>query len=723
VDRRLARGEGGATTTAEAVGARREQTRARYPDEEGYVERGGVRTFYEVYGEGEPTVLLLPTWSIIHSRHWKCQIPYFARHFRVVTFDGRGNGRSDRPEGVAAYAETEYVADTLAVMDATATEQAVLVSLSLGAQWSLLLAADHPERVAAAAFICPSVSLGEPLPSRIVYSFEDVLDTDEGWAKQNRHYWVRDYRGYLEFFFSQLFTEPHSTKQIDDCVGWGLETTPETLVETRLAIVMGEKETHALCRRVRCPVLVIQGTADAITGPARGIELAEATSGTLALLEGSGHGPHVRDPVKVNGLLREFTESLLPPEPQVQRWTRAKSRRKRALYVSSPIGLGHARRDVAIAQELRKLVPDLEIDWLAQHPVTKVLEAEGERVHPASGDLANESHHIESESAEHDLHVFQAWRRMDEILVANFMLFNDVVREEPYDLWIGDEAWELDYYLHENPEEKRAAYVWLTDFVGWLPMPDGGEREAFLTADYNAEMIEHIARFPRVRDRAIFVGNPEDVVPESFGPDLPVIRDWTEQHYDFAGYVTGFEPIADGEKLRAELGYRPGEQVCIVTVGGSGVGGHLLRRVISAFPEAKGLVPDLRMIVVAGPRIDPASLPEADGLEVHAYVHDLYRHLAACDLAVVQGGLTTAMELTANRTPFLYFPLSHHFEQNFHVRHRLDRYQAGRCMDFETSTPEVIATAIAEELGREVDYLPVEMDGAARAAARIVELL
>ena len=174
--------------------------------------------------------------------------------------------------------------------------------------------------------------------------------------------------------------------------------------------------------------------------------------------------------------------------------------------------------------------------------MTAALEARGERIHPASAQLASESRHIESESAEHDLHCFQAWRRMDEILLANFMVFHDLVRDEQYDLWIGDEAWELDYYLHENPEQKTAAYVWLTDFVGWLPMPDGGEHEAFLTADYNAEMIEHIARYPRLRDRAIFVGEADDVVPESFGAGLPRIRDWTEQHYDFAGYVTGFDP-------------------------------------------------------------------------------------------------------------------------------------------------------------------------------------
>jgi predicted glycosyltransferase len=246
-----------------------------------------------------------------------------------------------------------------------------------------------------------------------------------------------------------------------------------------------------------------------------------------------------------------------------------------------------------------------------------------------------------------------------------------------------------------------------------------------VTADYNAEMIEHIARFPRVRDRAIFVGNPADVVPDTFGPDLPLIRDWTEEHYDFAGYVTGFDPadFADRESLRAELGYAPDEQVCIVTVGGSGVGGDLLRRVIEAFPEAKERVPALRMVVVAGPRIDPAPLPQAEGLEVRRYVHELYRHLAACDLAVVQGGLTTTMELTANRRPFLYFPLGHHFEQNFHVRTRLQRYGAGRCMAFDETTPESVGEAIAAEIGRAVEYRPVETDGAARAAAHIAELL
>jgi pimeloyl-ACP methyl ester carboxylesterase/predicted glycosyltransferase len=701
-----------------------EQTRARYPDEDGFVERDGVRVFWELYGSGEPTVLFLPTWSIIHSRCWKSQIPYFARHFRVITFDGRGNGRSDRPQEPDAYRAEEFAADALAVMGATGTQRAILVSLSRGAERSLLLGAHHPDRVEGMMFIGPALPL-PPAAARASAEreFVEPRDAYEGWAKWNSHYWLEHYEDFLEFFFAQVFNEPHSTKQREDAIGWALETDAQTMVASQLAPrLRDEASVRELADRIRCPVLVIHGSNDAVRPHDSGAALAELIGGAFVSLEGSGHSPHARDPVKVNLLLRDFIQ---PRRTPTSAWTRAKARGRRALYISSPIGLGHAQRDLAIARELRALVPDLEMDWLAQDPVTRVLAAEGERIHPASVELANESAHIESESAEHDLHCFQAWRRMDEILVANFMVFYDLVEADTYDLWIGDEAWELDYFLHENPELKRAAYCWLTDFVGWLPMSDGGEREAFLTADYNAEMVEHIARFPRLRDRAIFVGNPDDIVPDRLGPELPHIREWTEQHYDFAGYVTGFDPaqLADREALRAELGYSAEEQVCIVTVGGSGVGGDLLRRVIASFDEAKQLVPKLRMVAVAGPRIDPSSLPEAQGLEVRPYVHNLYRHLAACDLAVVQGGLTTAMELTANQRPFIYFPLKHHFEQNFHVRHRLERYGAGRRMDFDGAPPCAIAETIAQEIGKEVDYRPVETDGARRAAEQIAEML
>ena len=158
----------------------REQRRARYPDAEGYVERDGVRLFWEIYGEGERTVVLVPTWSIVHSRHWKLQIPFLARHARVVTFDGRGNGRSDRPEGVAAYLEHEFAADTLAVMDATGTRRGALAGVSCGALWSTIVAAEHPERVERIVYVAPAVGLAPGHPERQLYDFEEEHVTDEG---------------------------------------------------------------------------------------------------------------------------------------------------------------------------------------------------------------------------------------------------------------------------------------------------------------------------------------------------------------------------------------------------------------------------------------------------------------------------------------------------------------------------------------------------------------
>ena len=190
---------------------------------------------------------------------------------------------------------------------------------------------------------------------------------------------------------------------------------------------------------------------------------------------------------------------------------------------------------------------------------------------------------------------------------------------------------------------------------------------------------------------------------ESFGPELPDIRPVDRgalllRRDTSPGSTRLSSPIA--QLSVEELGYGPDEKVCFVTVGGTGVGASLLKRVIASFPFAEKLVSGLRMIVVSGPRIDPRSLEVPSGIEVRAFVPDLYRHLAACDIAVVQGGLSTAMELTANRRPFLYFPLRHHFEQNFHVRHRLERHRAGRPMDFGTDGPEQIAQAMADELAR-----------------------
>ncbi len=289
-----------------------EQTRARYPDTTGYIERGGVRVFYEVYGSGEPTILLLPTWSIIHSRFWKLQIPDLARRHRVITFDPRGNGRSDRPTTADAYAETEYAADALAVMDAAGAARAVVVALSMGAQRALILASDHPERVSGAVFIGPALPLPTTDDTRaLARRFAERLDTEEGWARYNSHYWRRDFVAFLEFFFGECFSEAHSTKPIDDTVAWGLETDPESLILSHVADGLTDRDdVMARCSRVRCPVLVIHGNEDHVRPHEHGRELAQATGGKLLTIEGGGHIPNVREPVLVNLAIRDFVGGL-----------------------------------------------------------------------------------------------------------------------------------------------------------------------------------------------------------------------------------------------------------------------------------------------------------------------------------------------------------------------------------------------------------------------------
>ncbi|HSJ36551.1 MAG TPA: alpha/beta fold hydrolase [Acidimicrobiia bacterium] len=705
--------------------------RARYPDRSGVVSRGEVDIHYEEYGEGEPSLVLIPPSPITHSRIYKGLVPHLSRSHRIVAIDGRGNGHSGRPPGVEAYHRSENVADIVAVMEETDVREAVLVAHCHANWWAVEVATRCRDRVRGLVSISPGVPyMGESHPHwrGVSERWNEIIDDPRGWELCNRHALEADLRPWVEFFFGAQLVEPHSTKQHEDAVDWAMESSGRVLADGEEAEDLdppGREQFEAQCRRLGLPVLVIHGDRDVCQHISRGRAFAEVTGGESMIMEGSGHLPLARDPVAVNRSITDFVGRTTAKPARSKTWTRGLDRRKRLLYLSSPIGLGHIKRDLAIVDEIRARDPDLLVEWLAQDPVTRVLADRGESIHPASEWLASESAHIASESEGHDLHCFQALRRMDEILVANFMIFQEVVEEGLYDLVVGDEAWDVDHFWHENPELKRGSHVWMTDFVGFLPMPDGGDREAFLTADYNAEMIEHIARFPRIRDRALFVGNPDDVIADVFGPDLPKIRDWTEEHFAFSGYITGFQPPSPDEaaEWRNDAGWSADEKVCVVTVGGSGVGRDLLERAVAAFPYAKEECPELRMVAVAGPRIDPASFGQRPGLEIHGYVPDLYRYLAACDLAVVQGGLTTTMELTAAKRPFIYFPLRHHFEQNFHVRHRLDQYGAGQHMDYATTGTEDLAEAIVGTIGAEVDYRDVETDGAARAAALISELI
>jgi pimeloyl-ACP methyl ester carboxylesterase/UDP:flavonoid glycosyltransferase YjiC (YdhE family) len=704
---------------------------ARLPDESGYVVNAGVRIHYEVHGTGEPTILLMPTWAIVDSRHWKMQVPFLARDYRVITFDPRGNGRSDRPKDPAAYADSAFASDVRAVLDVTSTECAVLGAFCSGFPWALLFATAHPQRAAGIIAIAPTLPIPPSDPwERDGRSFDDVLDTTEGWAKENRHYWRRDWRGYVEFFMSQIATESHSTKVYDDLVEWGMQTDAETMLCDADAPhqITDEKEAARLCRALACPVLVIGGDQDKIVPPERARRIAELTSADLLVLEGAGHAPHARYPVVVNHAIRDFVDRLARRPRKQAAWGATHSRRRRALWISSPIGLGHVQRDLAIARAVRKRVPDLEIHWWAQPPVTGVLVGAGEIIHPASSELACESAHWESQAADHDLPAFYAFRRMDEILCANYLLFDDVVRDTTYDLWVGDECWEIDYFLHENPERKIAPYVFMTDVIGFLPTDPGDPREAELCADYNADSIEKRERFPRLRDLSMFIGSFDELPDIPFGPGLPGIRSWSRRWFCSVPYVVPFNPGAyrDRARWRRRLGYPQDQPLLVAAVGGTAAGASLLELTCDAFARLRKQVPDARMILVTGPRIDPRLLPDTEGMDKRGYVPDLFQHLACADAAVVQGGLSTTMELVATGRPFIYFPLRRHWEQQHFVTHRLSHYRAGLRMDYATTTADDLATAMRTALAHSSTgpgYRKVPQGGATRAAGRIAALL
>lgn len=286
-------------------------TRARRPDERGVVPSGDGWVAWEAFGAGDPPIMFVPPWQIVHSRVWKAQVPDFARRHRVVTWDARGNGGSDRPLDPAAHTTRRRAADLLAVMDATGLASAVLVGLSSASGPIVVAAGEHPERVRGLVLVCPASPFGEPSTSDGI-PFEEPLADDTGWRKENIHFWRRDYRAYLEYFFAEAIPEPHSTKQREDGVGWGLDTDPEALAATVRAPASVDLVTiTALCAAIRCPALVIQGTHERITHVTQGAGLARAIPGArLELIEGAGHIPNVRDPVRVNLAIRRFIRAL-----------------------------------------------------------------------------------------------------------------------------------------------------------------------------------------------------------------------------------------------------------------------------------------------------------------------------------------------------------------------------------------------------------------------------
>lgn len=397
--------------------------------------------------------------------------------------------------------------------------------------------------------------------------------------------------------------------------------------------------------------------------------------------------------------------------------------RKKILYISGSLGLGHITRDLAIAKELRRQIPEVELFWLAAHPASLLLKEAGEKLLPESGEYANDN--IPAENAAGSMHLNllkylssarKEWRR-------NVEIFRQVTNKEQFDLVIGDEAYEMVVALLKKPGLRKAPFVMIYDFVG-LDVSTKSPLEKLECYIWNRIWAQDYKVISEGNNMALFVGEPEDIPEGNFGFLLPNRRDHATTHYKFIGYILPFDPAeySDKTRIRAKLGYDE-KPLVICTIGGTSIGKELLELCGQAYPLIKEKIPDLRMILVCGPRLSSESLKVPQGVEIRGYVPSLYQHLAASDLAIVQGGATTTLELTALRRPFLYFPLQGHCEQEIHVAERLARHQAGVRMSFSQTTPISLAQKVLSNLSKKVIYAPVPTGGACKAAQLIRQLL
>ena len=286
-----------------------EPTRARHPDERGWVEdTDGVRVAYELYEGPEPTVLLLPQMPVAHSWSWRGQIPYISRHFRLISIDPRGNGRSDRPRDPVLYSRERHVRDCVDVLDATGTERCINVSVSPRAVLNLALCVEHPERVAGAVFVTPQLWPIKEFVSPYTAGHQPGY---EGYDKFNPHYWREDWEGFCQWFAHATAPHPHSTRQIEESLRHLRATDGETFAAATNGFRMYEREEALeLARRIRCPVLVTQNGGRAFWPKECSGPFAEASGGRLHVFEGLGPGVPWRWPVAFNLVLREFCESI-----------------------------------------------------------------------------------------------------------------------------------------------------------------------------------------------------------------------------------------------------------------------------------------------------------------------------------------------------------------------------------------------------------------------------
>jgi UDP:flavonoid glycosyltransferase YjiC (YdhE family) len=395
---------------------------------------------------------------------------------------------------------------------------------------------------------------------------------------------------------------------------------------------------------------------------------------------------------------------------------------KKVLYISGSLGLGHIVRDLAIARELRRQIPEVKISWLAAHPANLLLKEAGEEILPEADLYADENIPAENAASGFTLNLMQYLSKANKEWKENVNVFKQVTDRQQFDVIIGDETYEITIALKKKDVIIESPFVMIYDFLGcdamtWNPI------EKLYAYMWNWIWSGNKI-FAEDKNLALFVGELENIPDKSFGFLLPNRRDYARTYYEFIGYIFPFDAAeySDKAKIREKLGYGDGPLV-VCSIGGTSIGKDLLELCGKAYPIIKESVPDLRMVLVCGPRLSPESLEVPEEVEVRGYIPSLYEHFAASELAIVQGGGTSTLELTALGRPFLYFPLEGHSEQQIHVEGRLNRHQAGIKMVYSRTTPNSLAKQVISNLGKEVNYASIPSNGAEKAVQLIKKLL
>jgi predicted glycosyltransferase len=396
---------------------------------------------------------------------------------------------------------------------------------------------------------------------------------------------------------------------------------------------------------------------------------------------------------------------------------------QKILFVSGCIGLGHATRDISIARELSKIKSDVEIVWLADSPATTYLRLAGANVLPDLEHMGKNANQLCDDLAkDYALNLYPWWLEWYKTFPERSRIQNEVAERENADLIVGDETYDLyiDYVRH--PKDKKRPFLLILDFLGGH-MNDGFAKKKLPLYFFQRWSYNHMKK-AHGKEGTVFIGEANDVIDEKLGFMLPSRRQAVKDFATCVGYSLDFDPryLPGKKELREKLGYGP-EPLVIITVGGTGAAAPLLQKAADAYPMMKAAIPDLRMVLVAGPRVPKEYVKAPDGIEVRGLVPDLYEHMAAADLTVTAGGGTTTVELQALNKPFIYFPLEEHFEQQIDVCYHLKRDHVGVNMAYSKTTPEMLAAAVRKNIGKTVTYPKLPLDGARKTAEYIAGLL